>query len=86
LINRTTSHEPHCPFSLGAHQTERTLNARLSRCGQWKKIRPAESYRLGAHRECLQHMRPALNSAVKQNIDLVAYSVNNFGKLVKRTA
>ena len=31
-------------------------------------------------------MGPALNSAVEQNIDLVAYSVDNFGKLVKRAA
>ena len=31
-------------------------------------------------------MGPALNSAVEQNIDLVAYGVDNFGKLVKRTA
>jgi hypothetical protein len=86
LINRTASHEPHRPFSLGAHQTERSLNARLSRRGQWKKIRPAQSYRLCAHRERFQHMGPALNSAVEQNIDLVAYSVDNFGKLVKRAA
>ena len=50
--------------------------------GQYNFV--AQAFALEGARSVI--MGPALNSAVEQNIDLVAYGVDNFGKLVERTA
>src|SRR5262249_11263683 len=44
----------------------------------------ADPNRLGADRERLKDMRPALHPAVHEHVDPITYGVDDFGQLVER--
>ncbi len=51
-----------------------------------KSINRAHSHGLDAKAERVEHMGPALNSAVHEDVDFIAEGVNDYGQLIKGTA
>src|SRR6201988_1769098 len=60
------------------------LDPSLAGGSQGIEIIAADPDRLGADRERLEDMRPALHPAVHKHVDPITYGVDDFGQLVER--
>src|SRR5215468_3431195 len=84
LANRDTAHQFHVAFQFSFHQAKCPLDPSLAGGSQGIEIIAADPNRLGADRERLEDMRPALHPAVHEYIDPITYGVDDFGQLVER--
>src|SRR5678815_6149803 len=86
LTDRGAAHELHAALELGAHQAERTLDARLAGHREREQVEPSEAYGLGTQGEGLEDVRGALDAAVYRHVQALADRVDHLCKLVERCA
>src|SRR6516162_3863554 len=86
LADRGAAHQLHIALQFSLHEAKRALDAGLSGRSQRIEIVAADADRLGADRESLQDVGPALHAAVHEHIDAIAHGVDNFSELIERCA
>jgi hypothetical protein len=83
LADRRAAHQFHVPLDFGPHEAESPLNTSLAGRSQRIEIAAANAYGLSADGEGLEHMAPALDTAIHEHVDAITHSIDDLGKLVE---
>ena len=84
IVNPRAAEQGEGPLGFGAEERENALDSRRTERRQGVQIGPAGHAGARAHRERLDDMRAAADSAVKDDLDPVAHGIDDVGDEVDR--
>src|ERR1700722_1471867 len=83
LVDRSAAHQLHVALELCPHQAKRPLDAGLTGGSEGIKIKTPDPDGFGPKRKRLQHMGPALDSSVHDDVDSIPHDIDDLSQLVE---
>src|SRR5690606_25763007 len=86
LIETRDAEKAHARHHLLLQQFEHAHHTRLTACSHAIAVEPADTHRIGAERDRLQHVRPATEAAVYHHLRALRYRIHHLRQHVERAA